>query len=170
MHKWGKLMAVRYKKTKKTNCHFWRAGNKNSIRSRSACPLHSTTPKGWANHPSHTSSLSPGHTLTLIPYKEPTHPHLGTKQGNLSLVFAPSCYSRGPNKALPEFLDWPLINFYWWRKVKNQGQYQGHISIQDHYISSAQTLFFGAPKSLQMMTAAMKLKDACSLEEKLWPR
>ena len=27
----------------------------------------------------------------------------------------------------------------------------------------------GAPKSLQMLTAAMKLKDACSLEEKLWP-
>ena len=30
-------------------------------------------------------------------------------------------------------------------------------------------LFFWAPKSLQMVTAAMKLKDACSLEEKLWP-
>ena len=27
------------------------------------------------------------------------------------------------------------------------------------------TLFWGAPKSLQMVTAAMKLKDACSLEE-----
>ena len=27
---------------------------------------------------------------------------------------------------------------------------------------------FWAPKSLQMVTAAMKLKDACSLEEKLW--
>ena len=27
----------------------------------------------------------------------------------------------------------------------------------------------GAPKSLQMVTAAMKLKDACSLEEKLRP-
>ena len=26
---------------------------------------------------------------------------------------------------------------------------------------------FGAPKSLQMMTGAMKLKDACSSEEKL---
>ena len=25
------------------------------------------------------------------------------------------------------------------------------------------------PKSLQMVTATMKLKDACSLEEKLWP-
>ena len=32
-----------------------------------------------------------------------------------------------------------------------------------------QTLFFRAPKSLQMMTVAMKLKDAFSLEEKLWP-
>ena len=30
-----------------------------------------------------------------------------------------------------------------------------------------QTLFLGAPKSLQMVTAAMKLKDACSLKEKL---
>ena len=32
-----------------------------------------------------------------------------------------------------------------------------------------QTLFFGAPKSLWMVTAAMKLKDAYSLEGKLWP-
>ena len=30
-----------------------------------------------------------------------------------------------------------------------------------------QTLFWGAPKSLQMVTAAMKLKDTYSLEEKL---
>ena len=27
----------------------------------------------------------------------------------------------------------------------------------------------GAPKLLQMVIAAMRLKDACSLEEKLWP-
>ena len=31
------------------------------------------------------------------------------------------------------------------------------------------TLFFWAPKSLQMVIAAMKLKDAYSLEGKLWP-
>ena len=31
-----------------------------------------------------------------------------------------------------------------------------------------QTLFSWAPKSLQMVTAAIKLKDPCSLEEKLW--
>ena len=30
-------------------------------------------------------------------------------------------------------------------------------------------LFFWAPKSPQMVIAAMKLKDACSLEGKLWP-
>ena len=30
-----------------------------------------------------------------------------------------------------------------------------------------QFYYSGAPKSLQMMTVAMKLKDACSLEEKL---
>ena len=35
--------------------------------------------------------------------------------------------------------------------------------------TQCQTLFFWAPKSLQMVTAAMKLKDAYSLEEKLWP-
>ena len=32
-----------------------------------------------------------------------------------------------------------------------------------------QTLFFWAPKSMQIVTAAMKLKDAYSLEGKLWP-
>ena len=31
-----------------------------------------------------------------------------------------------------------------------------------------QTLFSWVPKSLQMVTVAMKLKDTCSLEEKLW--
>ena len=33
----------------------------------------------------------------------------------------------------------------------------------------AVTDFLGVQKSLQTVTAAMKLKDACSLEEKLWP-
>ena len=35
--------------------------------------------------------------------------------------------------------------------------------------NSVRLYFLGAPKSLQMVTAAMKLKDACSLEEKLSP-
>ena len=32
---------------------------------------------------------------------------------------------------------------------------------------TVETVFWGASKSLQVVTAAMKLKDACSLEEKL---
>ena len=35
--------------------------------------------------------------------------------------------------------------------------------------NSCQVLFLGAPKSLQMVIVAMKLKDAYSLEAKLWP-
>jgi len=39
----------------------------------------------------------------------------------------------------------------------------------DGEIMLTETLFFGSLKSLQMLTPAMKLKDACSLEEKLGP-
>ena len=46
----------------------------------------------------------------------------------------------------------------------------GHITsrqIDGEKWKQWQTLFWGAPKSLQMVTAAIKLTDACSLEEKL---
>ena len=39
--------------------------------------------------------------------------------------------------------------------------------IDGETMEKCQTLFFWASKSLQMVTAAMKLKDSCSLEEKL---
>ena len=39
--------------------------------------------------------------------------------------------------------------------------------IDGETVETVQTLFFWAPKSLQMVNAAMKLKDASSLEEKL---
>jgi len=41
--------------------------------------------------------------------------------------------------------------------------------IDGETLETVTDLFWGAPKSLQIVTAAMKLKDACSLEEKLWP-
>ena len=69
-------------------------------------------------------------------------------------------------------------------KVKEEGEKAGlKLSIQKTKIIASSpitswqidgeqwkqwlTLFWGAPKSLQMVTAATKLKDACSLEEKL---
>ena len=36
-------------------------------------------------------------------------------------------------------------------------------------VETVRDFIFGAPKSLQMVIAAIKLKDAISLEEKLWP-
>ena len=68
-------------------------------------------------------------------------------------------------------------------KVKEEGEKVGlKLNIQKTKIMASgpitswemgkqwkqcQTLSFWAPKSLQMVTAAMKLKDAYSLEEKL---
>ena len=51
-------------------------------------------------------------------------------------------------------------------------------AIQSHHFmanrwgnnwNSETFFFFLVPKSLQLVTAAMKLKDTCSLEVKLWP-
>ena len=41
--------------------------------------------------------------------------------------------------------------------------------IHGEIMETVTDFILGAPKSLQMVTAAMKLKDSCSLEEKLWP-
>ena len=41
--------------------------------------------------------------------------------------------------------------------------------IDGETVETVSDFIWGAPKSLQMVTAAMKLKDAYSLEEKLWP-
>ena len=41
--------------------------------------------------------------------------------------------------------------------------------IHGETVETVSDFIFWAPKSLQMVTAAMKLKDAYSLEEKLWP-
>ena len=68
-------------------------------------------------------------------------------------------------------------------KVKEESEKAGlKLNIQTTKIMSSgpitswqiewkqwKTLFSWAPKSLQMVTAAMKLKDTCSLKEKLWP-
>ena len=69
-------------------------------------------------------------------------------------------------------------------KVKEESEKVGlKLNIQKHYShgiwsyhfmanrwgnsANSDSLFSWAPKSLQMVTAAIKLKDACSLEEKL---
>ena len=41
--------------------------------------------------------------------------------------------------------------------------------IDGETMEAVKDFIFGAPKSLQMVSAAMKLRDTHSLEEKLWP-
>ena len=41
--------------------------------------------------------------------------------------------------------------------------------IDGETVETVADFIFWAPKSLQMVIAAMKLEDACSLEGKLWP-
>ena len=43
------------------------------------------------------------------------------------------------------------------------------LEIDGEKMETGSDFISGAPKSLQMVIAAMKLKDAYSLEEKLWP-
>ena len=54
-------------------------------------------------------------------------------------------------------------------KIMASGPIITSWEIDGETVEQYQTLFFWAPKSLQMVTAAMKLKDACSVEKKLWP-
>ena len=56
----------------------------------------------------------------------------------------------------------------WLRTQHSENEDHGIWS--HHFMANSERLYFlGAPKSLQMVTAAMQWKDACSLEEKLWP-
>ena len=41
--------------------------------------------------------------------------------------------------------------------------------VEEETVETVSDFFFWAPKSLQMVIAAMKLKNAYSLEGKLWP-
>ena len=62
-----------------------------------------------------------------------------------------------------------------WLKVQHS-ENEDHGIWSHHFMGNrwghrhwkqCQALYFGAPKSLQMVTAAMKLKDTCSLEGNL---
>ena len=65
-----------------------------------------------------------------------------------------------------------------WKSWLNaQHSENSHHGIRSHHFmenrwgncGNSETLPFGAPNSLQMVTAVMKSKDAYSLEGKLWP-
>ena len=88
------------------------------------------------------------------------------------------------SKVMLKILQARLQQYAWWkwkRRVKSWLKAQ-HSENEDHGIwshhfmgtrwgnsgNSVRLYFLGVPKSLQMVAAAMKLKDTCYLEEKLW--
>ena len=54
-------------------------------------------------------------------------------------------------------------------KIMASGPITSQQIVGETVETVADFIFGGAPKSLQMVIAAMKLKDAYSLEGKLWP-
>ena len=80
----------------------------------------------------------------------------------------PDWWQQKPGKCLPlgygnqKGVQWGALPLLW-RKLK------ADPTSSTFYFFTHQTLFSWAPKSLQMVTAAKKLKDALSFKEKLWP-
>ena len=60
----------------------------------------------------------------------------------------------------------------WLKAQHSENEDHGPITsweIDGETVETVPDFIFGVPKSLQMVTAAMKLKDTYSLEGKLWP-
>ena len=142
MHNWGKFWATRYKKAKKTNCLFWRAGSITKLLGAKAkyctSTLHQIPPKWWANHLSHPSGPKSGPTLTLTPYKELAHPILEERalesvtyfhsptaatESQLSLAWTSylTCYQFlfTKDSQEPWSVTLPWFNFVQWLKFMN---------------------------------------------------
>ena len=121
MHSWGQLWTTRYKQTKIPTATSEVSGAKARY---CAWSLHTAPPRGWADHLSHASGLTPGSAPTLTPLTAPARPASGSDQGKLLLVFAPSCCLN--------FLS-GIINFYWLRSPRTlvgnntNINYQGQI-------------------------------------------
>ena len=106
---------------------------------------------------------SPGATTTEAPTTELQQPVLCNERRHLNEK--PVYSQQGSNPHLPQ----------WGKSLRAMNtQHRQNIKIKFHFHhfgnngNSDRLYFLGPPKSLQMVTAAMKLKDACSLEEKLW--
>ena len=52
---------------------------------------------------------------------------------------------------------------------EDHGIWSHHFRQIEKQWEKWETLFLGARKSLQIVSEATKLKDTCSLEERLWP-
>ena len=132
---WGKFWTQKIQRNQKSQLPLLKSlKQKHSLESKysvlSMSDAHNAM-KGVGKYLSYFSSLTPGHTPALTPCKEQAPfpsprnsplPCTGASKGTCPLLLLPACCSRGPSKALPEFLVWPLVSFYCLGKPKNPGR------------------------------------------------
>ena len=80
-----------------------------------------------------------------------------------------SCFFALAQKVFTNSDHWHNIASHNINTQKTKIMASGPITSWEIDVETVSDFIFLAPKSLQMVTAAMKLKDAYSLEGKLWP-
>ena len=112
-HRWGKLWT---KSPKNPTATSEEPGAKTGCREQKqvlSMPLALNTTIGVGKTPKPPLWPDPPDTPLPSPrLRNQLAPPSGSQQGKLLPVLAPRCCSKGPNKALPEFPVWPLVNFY----------------------------------------------------------
>ena len=121
--RWGKFWTQKIQRDQKTQLPLLRSQEKNRAKAateHALCTQHLT--RGWATHLSCPSAQPLDTSLSSPLIRNKLAPPWGvSKQGNLLSVFIAPSWSRGLHKTLPEFLFWPLVNFYGLGKAKNPG-------------------------------------------------
>ena len=118
-----------------------------------AWSLHTAPPRGWTDHLSYSSTTTHPSSPTLTPFKEPAV-LLWEWARETVFVFAPSCCSMSLNKALPDFLIWPLINFYWLKNPRTQ--------VSNKHITSIQNLYTTIKMKLKRLPSNAKIAHILS--------
>ena len=122
MRSWGKFQTKDTKRPKNPTATFEEPGAKTGSWEQKQSTAHAPCTQhhqrgGQITHLGKSPPTPPAGTLDTplpSPYirNKLASPLGASKQGNLLFILAPPCCSRDPNKALPEFLGCPLVNFY----------------------------------------------------------
>ena len=154
-------------------------------------PCLSTTPRVYPNSCPLSQWCHPTISSSVIPFSSCPQSFPASGFFPMSQLSTSGGQSTGVS-ALAPFLpkntqDWSPLVWTGWISLQSKGisRVFSNITVQKHQFFGAQlslqsnshihtwpqwlTLFFWAPKSLQMATAAIKLTDACSSKDKLWP-
>ena len=148
MYKWHKLWITMYKKTKFPTASSKKTESKSNLVGAKTgyctSALHSVPPKGKPSKPTlqpHCWTHLPSHHMRnqIVP------PTSGSRRAKQLLVLSHPCCSRGSNKILSEFLIWPLINCYRFRRPRALGG-SSFSGLQQFQKQQPSIKFFTTPR------------------------